>query len=95
MEMIEKLEIPVILNGHIVNVGVRGGKFFLYSVESYYPYKEDTTIKCKCTGWFQHGATSASRRWYINGIEAPAMEVFDVLDDEQKLEAIFELDQWK
>lgn len=87
--MIEKLRIPKILDGQVVNVGMRHNKFFIFAIDSYYPYKANII---KCTGWIWHTAT---RKWYIDGEESTAEEVFEILNDEQKLEAIFEMNEWK
>ena len=33
--------------------------------------------------------------WYLNGIEVSPMDVFDLLSDEEKEKAIWDLDDWK
>lgn len=41
------------------------------------------------------GADFGPKRWYFNGKEMEPMELFEMLTDEEKEKAIWNLDQWK
>ena len=51
------------------------------------------------TGWIvvmdHNGIPLSGRLWFRNGVRVTPMEVFDVLTNEEKFEALWELDQWK
>ena len=50
------------------------------------------------TGWrrpLSKYANMGSKIWYLHGKPSTAMQVFESLTDEQKEEAIWELNEWK
>lgn len=47
------------------------------------------------TGWFIPNVFKDSPKyWILNGVGVPPMEVFESLTDEEKEEAIWEIDEW-